>query len=207
MSKFTFIIIALLFWFNSCADSPREYSPYTIYSSNKRYFAQIDFKSSIEDSYKEVWDRNWQVSVFTSDSNLFWRKNYSPKGYQEESLSDDGKQLVYIEAYYTKEFPLVYVSSKDHPDFMLKESDLLFTNLFHKRTSSHELWHSASIFNNDVLTIETNEGIIWSVNLANHTVSISGLSNWLVIVLLISISLIVLFCIRKRIAKIVFRLH
>ncbi|WP_121357770.1 hypothetical protein [Flavisolibacter nicotianae] len=143
MQRVLFILVFLLFYSATYADSPPCWCKFEEESANKKYVAIVDRpqKDSLIDPWKSVWTLTVYEKTAIGNRRL-WRIKYDYTGYPGGLLSDDGQTFVYVEFWYYASSPLVdiYRQGKKVNTSALKGLNFKVPKDKLVETVSHQLW-------------------------------------------------------------------
>jgi len=207
--KYVFIIVILNFLnLYLCAAPPKEYVELNnVYgeSLNKHFYYEI-----IKDSTYS--SRGWKLLVYSSDSILFWEKQYKCDWEPEGFLQNDGKHFIDFNTWNSEESIVITIYRKDTANIEITGK---FFNIPKDSLIEHTdyiiEWFKSYKIQNDSIIIHTNDDIIWSINYKNgiankkqynHIVKTKSLLEdnlfIVIIIMVLSIFFLILF-IRKKI--------
>jgi hypothetical protein len=178
MQRVLFILVSLLFYSSTYADSPPCWCKFEEESANKKYVAVVDRPQ--KDSLIEPWKSVWTLTVYerTAKGNRqLWKIKYQYTGYPGGMISDDGKTFIYVEFWYYANSSLVDIyrqgdkvntSRLKGVNFKIPKDKLV-------ETVSHQLWlwdegnaYAYKTYNNQLLLeLRTIDGRTHYVNISN----------------------------------------
>jgi len=203
LNRLLFLLVIILKFNLSFCDEAPSWSPYKVFSENKKYFCWVDFNDT--DTSKYFWDKKWVLKVYKNDSTYIWQKDFQFTGYPDGFLSDDGEKFVYVEYWYPDNTSAVTIINGHKQNTYFKGRDFHIPELFLKPTVSHKLWLEGYSIENDYLIIYTQDGRKWLIDINDGKMQLAGFylntKNCIIVIILLLFLTLSIIIIRMKIRK------